>query len=159
MKLMFLCGLLTLAKAQYFCCNQGTTIATAVSLIKPNSKPPPGIKTQVVGTIKMKQNYGQPTSIYVQLSGLPPNTQHGFHIHEFGDTVTNGCQSTGAHYNPFNYTHGGLNDQIRHVGDLGNLCSDGKGQINKEILHNFVCLCGPYSVFGRAFVGSLGKHS
>ena len=26
----------------------------------------------------------------VQISGLPPNTPHGFHIHEYGDTVTDG---------------------------------------------------------------------
>lgn len=89
----------------------------------------------------------------VEISGLPPNTPHGFHIHEFGDTVTNGCQSTGAHYYPNqNLTHGGPTDQIRHVGDLGNVYSDETGRIYDEVEDNLVSLFGPYSVIGRAFV-------
>lgn len=27
----------------------------------------------------------------VNLLNLPPNTPHGFHIHEFGDTFSQGC--------------------------------------------------------------------
>lgn len=35
-----------------------------------------------------------------QVSGLAPG-KHGFHVHALGD-VSNGCMTTGAHYNPTN---------------------------------------------------------
>ncbi|XP_073227603.1 uncharacterized protein [Porites lutea] len=152
MMLWAFCGLLALTKAQEICYNRDGATVIAVSLIRPNTKPPPGTETPIKGTIKMIQNYGRPTSMLVQITGLPPNTPHGFHIHEFGDTVTDGCQSTGGHYTPFNHTHGSPTDQVRHVGDLGNLYTDEDGRIDDEVEDNVVSLFGPYSVIGRAFV-------
>lgn len=34
----------------------------------------------------------------------------GFHIHELGD-LSNGCNSTGSHYNPLNKNHGNINEE------------------------------------------------
>lgn len=31
-----------------------------------------------------------PTTIHIHIKGLPPNTVHGFHIHEYGDTFSDG---------------------------------------------------------------------
>jgi len=124
-----------------------------VSFISRNSKPPAGTETPVVGTVKLKQSgFGYPTFMDVQISGLPPNTTHGFHVHQYGNTVTDGCQSTGGHYNPFGKTHGAPTSPIRHVGDLGNLVSDDQGQVNVKIEDHLVSLVGPYSIIGRAFV-------
>ena len=50
-------------------------------------------------------------------------TDHGFHIHDFGD-FSDGCMSTGAHFNPLNMTHGDRMDEMRHLGDMGNVRSD-----------------------------------
>lgn len=45
---------------------------------------------------------------------------------------TNGCASTGGHYNPGGLEHGAPTDAIRHAGDLGNITvgADGTGKID-----------------------------
>lgn len=45
------------------------------------------------------------------IDGLKPGP-HGFHIHSSGD-LSQGCDSIGDHYNPYNAPHGGPNDDIR----------------------------------------------
>jgi len=65
-----------------------------------------------------------------EMKGLAPGL-HGFHIHAFGD-VSNGCASTGGHYNPQNKEHGAPADANRHAGDLGNINvgADGTAKID-----------------------------
>ncbi|KAJ7520398.1 hypothetical protein O6H91_19G004100 [Diphasiastrum complanatum] len=79
--------------------------------------------------------------IKVQVRGLKPGL-HGFHVHALGDT-TNGCLSTGAHFNPFIKEHGAPEDENRHAGDLGNIVAGEDGTIP---------LMGPNSILGRAVV-------
>ena len=62
--------------------------------------------------------------------------------------ITNGCNSTGTHYNPFGKLHGGPNDPERHVGDLGNVQADANGLANVDIVDYQVQLKGPWSVVG-----------
>jgi len=66
----------------------------------------------VSGVVKFSQeNENAPTKIEAEIKGLTPG-EHGFHIHEFGDT-TNGCTSAGGHFNPFKKEHGGPKDEVR----------------------------------------------
>ena len=49
-------------------------------------------------------------------------------------------------------SHGAPEDEIRHVGDLGNIQSDADGKATIDITDRMVKLCGRYSVIGRAVV-------
>jgi superoxide dismutase, Cu-Zn family len=97
---------------------------------------------------KGKSNY---TQIQGEISGLTPNSLHGFHIHEFGD-LSDGCKSAGAHYNPKGMTHGGLHDKVRHVGDLGNVKANEKGVGKFLLWDKMVKLTGKNSIIGRSLV-------
>ncbi|PKI78807.1 superoxide dismutase [Cu-Zn], chloroplastic [Punica granatum] len=114
----------------------------AVAVLKGNSN--------VEGVVTLTQDEGGPTTVNVRVIGLTPGP-HGFHLHEYGDT-TNGCISTGAHFNPNNMTHGAPEDEIRHAGDLGNIIANADGVAEATIVDNQIPLSGPNSVVGRAFV-------
>ena len=105
------------------------------------------------GIIHFKQDAsGKPCVITGKLKNLKPGL-HGFHIHEFGDT-SNGCTSTGGHFNPKKVDHGSPTDppEKRHFGDLGNVTADASGVANISINDNLVTLVGTESVIGRAVV-------
>jgi Cu-Zn family superoxide dismutase len=102
----------------------------------------------VQGIIKMKQDPGKPTIIRGLIKGLEPG-EHGFHIHEFGD-LSDGCASAGGHYNPDGVDHGDIDNG--HVGDLGNITANEKGEARFKIVARRVDLSGDRSVVGRAVV-------
>jgi Cu-Zn family superoxide dismutase len=70
---------------------------------------------------------------------------------EFGDN-TNGCISSGGHFNPLGATHGAPDATIRHVGDLGNVVAAADGTVKATITDAHVKLIGPLSVIGRTVV-------
>lgn len=106
--------------------------------------------SQVEGVVTLTQEDNGPTSVNVRVTGLTPGL-HGFHLHEYGDT-TNGCISTGAHFNPNGMTHGAPEDKVRHAGDLGNIVANADGVAEATIVDNQIPLSGPNAVVGRAFV-------
>ncbi|KAF0305915.1 Superoxide dismutase [Cu-Zn] [Amphibalanus amphitrite] len=92
----------------------------------------------------------QPVKVTGEVKGLTKG-DHGFHVHEFGDG-TNGCVSAGPHYNPFGKTHGGPDDEVRHVGDLGNVTAGDDGVAKVDISDKLLTLSGPHSIIGRTLV-------
>uniref|UniRef100_G9M4K6 Superoxide dismutase [Cu-Zn] n=1 Tax=Equisetum arvense TaxID=3258 RepID=G9M4K6_EQUAR len=106
--------------------------------------------SNVEGVINLFQEDDGPTTVKVKISGLAPG-KHGFHLHQFGDT-TNGCMSTGPHFNPQGLTHGAPEDEVRHAGDLGNVVAGPDGVAEATIVDSQIPLSGPNSVIGRAFV-------
>jgi len=65
------------------------------------------------------------TKIVVQLTGLSKGS-HGFHIHQYGDCSAPDGTSVGGHFNPDNMQHNSRDAEKRHVGDMGNLESEGE---------------------------------
>ncbi|KAL0414647.1 UNVERIFIED_CONTAM: Superoxide dismutase [Cu-Zn] [Sesamum radiatum] len=104
----------------------------------------------VSGKIFFTQEGDGPTTVVGEVSGLKPGL-HGFHVHALGDT-TNGCMSTGPHFNPAGKEHGAPEDEVRHAGDLGNIKVGEDGSAHFEIVDKQIPLAGPHSIIGRAVV-------
>ncbi|GJQ71553.1 hypothetical protein Trydic_g11261 [Trypoxylus dichotomus] len=109
----------------------------------------------VNGTIKFKQT-DDGVVIEGEVIGLTPG-KHGFHVHGKGD-LSDGCTSTGSHFNPFNKSHGAPEDDNRHVGDLGNIVADEKGVAKIQITDKIISLrSGETNILGRAIVVHSGE--
>jgi Cu-Zn family superoxide dismutase len=104
----------------------------------------------VAGVISFHQDGSGPTSVEGEIKGLVPG-KHGFHVHALGDT-TNGCMSTGPHFNPKNLEHGAPEDEIRHAGDLGNVIAGDDGVAKVSLKDVQIPLAGANSIIGRAVV-------
>ncbi|CAL9145878.1 unnamed protein product [Musa hybrid cultivar] len=104
----------------------------------------------VGGVIYFSQEGNGPTMVNGNISGLSPGL-HGFHVHEFGDT-TNGCMSTGPHFNPTGEDHGDREDPVRHIGDLGNVIAGDDGTANFTMFDSKIAPVGSDSIIGRAIV-------
>lgn len=133
-------------------------MATVMMMTNPTPPTSPGqqFTTTVIGTIMFMQKAGDTNvTVHGTLQVFPypfTNTSVGFHIHETSN-FTNGCASTGAHFNPENQTHGGPNDTVRHVGDLGNVqFNRDTGSAEIYIVDSVISLTGPHSIIGRSLV-------
>ncbi|OQV25012.1 putative Superoxide dismutase (Cu-Zn) [Hypsibius exemplaris] len=104
----------------------------------------------VKGTVHFEKTGDTPIHITGEITGLTPGL-HGFHVHAQGD-LTNGCTSTGTHFNPANNLHGAKDDPASHEGDLGNIEADASGKATIDITDNILSLSGANSVLGRALV-------
>ncbi|MFC4727446.1 superoxide dismutase family protein [Coralloluteibacterium thermophilus] len=65
-----------------------------------------------------------------EITGLNPNAEHAFHIHEHGDCSAPDASSAGGHFNPHGQPHGDPRDpqSAQHGGDMVNLRADGEGR-------------------------------
>lgn len=93
--------------------------------------------------------------IFSLFSNSLKNKKLACHIHEFGDT-SNGCESLGPHWNPYNTYHGYTFDTSRpcHAGDLiGNLQFDKNGRFDFFYKDPKLSLSNPLlSILGRSVV-------
>lgn len=107
--------------------------ATAVAQLEPTEG------NQVSGTVNFEQS---DSGVHVtgQITGLEPETVHGFHVHETGDCSAPDGTSAGGHFNPFETAHGGPDSAEHHVGDLGNITSDAEGNANLDMTFEFLSL-------------------
>jgi Cu-Zn family superoxide dismutase len=93
------------------------------------------------------------------ITGLAPDSDHGFHVHETGDCSDPANGSAGTHFNPGGGTHGGPDAASRHAGDMPNLHADASGSATVDVHLSGVSL-GTHDavdVAGRAIVIHEGK--
>ena len=88
--------------------------------------------------------------IVLDLHGFPKG-KRGFHIHQKGNLLE-GCTSLSSHFNPEEKTHGALNHNKAHAGDLGNIEINSNGKLKKTIYSKKLRLHGKYNIIGRSVV-------
>ena len=102
------------------------------------------------GTINIKES-GNGVEFDINLKNMKSGL-HGFHIHEAGN-LEDGCSSCCSHFNPLKKKHGGIDDKERHLGDLGNITADIKGNCITTIRDKYLQLRGyKYNIIGRSIV-------
>lgn len=108
---------------------------------------------KIKGTVRfIEDNKNNNIIIDVKLSGLKKNNLHGFHVHEAGD-LTDKCTSMCAHFNPYKKNHGCPGVKERHVGDLGNLVTDSKGNAEYSFFDDIIKLRGTKcNIIGRGLI-------
>ena len=107
----------------------------------------------IKGTVKFSEDLtNNMVKIDLNISGLIPNSLHGFHVHEAGD-LTDKCTSMCSHFNPYGNTHGCPGMSKRHVGDLGNIKTNNKGEARYTFYDNVIKLRGTNSnIIGRGLI-------
>lgn len=85
------------------------------------------------GSVTFKQE-GERVRAVILLEGLKKNSTHGIHIHEKGLCQGPGFKSAGDHFDPEKKKHGDPKGHSHHLGDLGNVTSDGTGKATKEVV-------------------------
>jgi Cu-Zn family superoxide dismutase len=109
--------------------------------------------TNIKGYVKFTEDLlKNRIKIDLNIIGLIPNSLHGFHVHEAGD-LTDKCTSMCAHFNPYNNTHGCPGMSKRHVGDLGNIKTNLKGEAKYTFYDNVIKLRGnKCNIIGRGLI-------
>jgi Cu-Zn family superoxide dismutase len=106
----------------------------------------------VRGTVEFVQ-IGDKVRVTANVSGLKPNGEFGFHIHEAGDCSSGDGMSTKGHFNPHGKPHGMQGSMERHAGDLPSLKSDAGGNASLTAeLDVITVAAGPTSIVGRGLI-------
>jgi Cu-Zn family superoxide dismutase len=108
--------------------------------------------SSVMGTVTFTQ-VGAKVTVIADVSGLKPNAEHGFHIHDKGDCSAPDAMSTGGHFNPAGKAHGSHAMADHHAGDLPSLKADaaGKALVRAE-LEGLSVGSGTSDIVGRAVI-------
>jgi len=106
----------------------------------------------VKGTITFVQGADR-VRVSGAVSGLQPNSQVGFHIHEAGDCSSGDGMSAKGHFNPQGKPHGNPTSAERHAGDLPMLRADASGNASISAdVDGITVGPGPNSIVGRGLI-------
>jgi len=132
----------------------------ATSVVGPNGKSCDGTEPEkpCTGVVNLEQPNADTITITWDIKNLgEPGSKHGFHVHEKAD-FSNGCKSAGPHWNPLNLDHGAPEDEIRHVGGLGNITADADGHSKGSMTDHQVKLF-EHEKFGSVVGRSMMIHA
>jgi superoxide dismutase, Cu-Zn family len=106
----------------------------------------------VRGTVNFEETGGK-VRVSTKISGLGPNAEFGFHIHEAGDCSSGDGMSAKGHFNPYGKPHGHHGQGERHAGDMPSLRSDASGNANASFELDIITVSpGPASIVGRGLI-------
>ena len=106
----------------------------------------------VRGTVNFEQR-GDKVRVSANISGLRPNGEFGFHIHEAGDCSSGDGMSAKGHFNPYGKPHGAHGSGERHAGDMPSLKSDAGGNANMTFDLDVITVNpGAASIIGRGLI-------
>jgi Cu-Zn family superoxide dismutase len=124
----------------------GSGGAVAVAELKPTQG------NTVSGKVQFQQS-GSEVHVTVDLAGMVPNSEHGFHVHEKGDCSAPDGMSAGGHFNPEGVAHGTYTHPPHHAGDMPNLKADDKGQVHTSFDVTYLSVgSGGSDVTGRSVI-------
>ena len=113
----------------------------------------PTAGSSVSGMVHFAANPDGSVKVMAHVTGLAPNSTHGFHIHAYGDCSAADGKSAGGHYNPAAVPHALPMAGGGHAGDLGNLKADAAGMANFEGTFSNITIAGTKNpVVGRAVI-------
>jgi Cu-Zn family superoxide dismutase len=138
-------GALLLASTLAACSSMGSSRPSAVAPLQPTAG------NAVTGSVSFRQE-GDKIRVMARVTGLPPNTEHGFHVHEKGDCSSPDGMSAGGHFNPSMHPHG-PQSMPHHGGDMPSLTADASGNASAIFTIEGVTLgTEPNSLIGKAVI-------
>jgi len=128
------------------CATMGTAEYRATAKLEPTKD------SQTAGTVTFTQRGGK-VSVVADISGLKPNAEHGFHVHEKVDCSSGDGMSAGGHFNPDGVPHGSAQPGAGHAGDMPNLKADANGnaKVSFEVSRMAVAE-GKSSIVGKGLI-------
>jgi Cu-Zn family superoxide dismutase len=111
--------------------------------------------SQASGTVYFIQK-GPQVLVRGHVTGLKPNQEHAFHVHEKGDCSGADGMTAGAHLNPDGKPHGRPGGE-HHAGDLPAITADASGAAEVRLAVNATVLGGgPGDFAGKAVIVHAG---
>lgn len=128
------------------CANTGTLGPRAAAQLQSTTG------NTAAGTVTFVQS-GDKVKVSGVVTGLKPNTEHGFHVHEKGDCSSGDGMSAGGHFNPGGQPHGSHAGMAHHAGDLPSLKADASGVAKFSFESKTLSVgSGAHDIVGRALI-------
>ena len=142
-------AVLTAAALLAACGTLGSAGPKAVATLEPTKG------NTAAGTVTFQQK-GDRVMVTANVTGLPPNSEHGFHAHEKGDCSSGDGMSTGGHFNPNGKPHGPQSAD-HHAGDMPGLKADANGNAQASFELTGVTIgTGAADLVGRGLIVHAG---